>query len=173
MTDRPGMAVGPDTHTIEGKMLHVGDAAPAFELVPLDVNARRTLADYADKVKIVSCVPSLDTPVCATQTRVFNKEVDALGDDIVILTLSADTPFAQGRWCGLEDNLKLETLSTYRDTPGFARPYGVYDADWHTLQRAVFVLDRDNTVRYAEYVDDIGAQPDHDAALEVARGLVS
>lgn len=165
---RKGLMVGDSEHHVQNEMLEVGAAAPDFSLIANDLSSR-SLADYAGKVKVISVVPSIDTGVCADQTRRFNAEAAALGNTVV-LTVSADMPFALGRFCGSEGIENSETLSTQRDMQ-FADDYGVHDTDWRICQRAVFVLDRDNVVRHAEYVPVIGNEVDFDAALAKAKEL--
>jgi len=167
---RPGMMVGPNEHRVQGDMLSVGSKAPDFKLLATD-RSERTLANYAGKVKIISTVPSVDTSVCSAQTRRFNQEAAELGDEIAIITVSADLPFALKRYCAAEGIDKTETLSTYMDM-AFADAYGVHDVDWRICQRAVFVLDEENIVRYAEYVPVIGHEVNFSAALEAAKSLV-
>ena len=165
---RSGMMVGDSEHRIQNDMLAVGSQAPDFSLVANDLSSK-TLADYAGKVKIISVIPSIDTGVCATQTRRFNEEAASLSDTVV-LTVSADMPFALGRFCGAEGIENSETLSTQRDMQ-FADDYGVHDTAWRICQRAVFVLDQDNVLRHAEYVPVIGDEVDYDAALAKAKEL--
>ena len=165
---RKGMMVGDSEHTIQNDMLQVGGPAPDFNLIANDLSSK-SLADYAGKVKVISVIPSIDTGVCSDQTRRFNQEAAALSD-AVVLTVSVDLPFALGRFCGSEGIDNSETLSTHRDMR-FADDYGVHDTDWRICQRAVFVLDRDNVVRHAEYVPVIGDEVDFDAALAKAREL--
>ena len=128
MGNRPGMMVGPNEHTVIDDMLNVGDAAPDFKLLAND-RSERTLASYDGKIKIISAIPSIDTGVCSAQTRRFNEEAAKLGDDIVVLTVSADLPFAQKRWCGAAGVDQVETLSTHQDMK-FSDDYGVHDIDW-------------------------------------------
>ena len=165
---RKGLMVGDDEHRVQGAMLPVGAGAPDFSLIANDLSAK-SLADYGDRVKVISVIPSIDTGVCSIQTKRFNQEAAAL-DNAVVLTVSADMPFALGRFCGSEGIENTETLSTHRDMR-FADDYGVHDTDWRICQRAVFVLDRDNVVRHAEYVEIIGDEVDYDSALAVAREL--
>ena len=165
---RKGMMVGDSEHAIRGDMLEVGSAAPDFTLIGNDLGSR-SLADFAGRVIVISCIPSIDTGVCADQTRRFNEEAAAL-EEAVVLTVSADMPFALGRFCGAEGIENTETLTTQRDM-AFADAYGVHDTDWRICQRAVFVLDRDSVVRHVEYVPVIGDEVDFDAALAVARSL--
>jgi thioredoxin-dependent peroxiredoxin len=168
---RPGMKVGPVEHPVQYDMLTIGSKAPDFTLIAPD-NSSRSLANYEGKVKLISCVPSVDTRVCSAQTRRFNQEASNLGSDIVILTVSADLPFALRRYCATEGIENSETLSDSR-TMKFSDDYGVHDTEWRICQRAVFVLDKDNTVQYAEYVPVMGDEVNFEAALSKARELVS
>jgi thioredoxin-dependent peroxiredoxin len=170
MADRPGMKVGPNEHPVIGPMLEIGKSAPDFILIATDLSERK-LEDYAGKVKVISVVPSVDTSVCSAQTQRFNEEAANLGEDIAVLTVSADLPFALKRYCGNQGIENTETLSTYRDMQ-FAEDYGVYDTAWRVCQRAVFVLDQDNVIQHAEYVDVIGDEVDFEAALAKAKSLV-
>ncbi len=165
---RAGMMVGDSEHRIQNDMLAVGSQAPDFSLIANDLSSK-SLADYAGKIKVISVIPSIDTGVCATQTQRFNEEAASLSDTVV-LTVSADMPFALGRFCGAEGIENSETLSTQRDMK-FADDYGVHDTAWRICQRAVFVLDRDNVLRHAEYVPVIGDEVDYDAALAKAKEL--
>ncbi len=165
---RKGLMVGDSEHHVQNDMLAIGAAAPDFNLIANDLSSK-SLADYAGKVKVISVIPSIDTGVCADQTRRFNAEAAAL-ENAVVLTVSADMPFALGRFCGSEGIDNTETLSTQRDMQ-FADDYGVHDTDWRICQRAVFVLDRENVVQHAEYVPIIGDEVDYDAALAKAKEL--
>ncbi|MCY3797516.1 MAG: thiol peroxidase [Chloroflexi bacterium] len=165
---RKGLMVGDNEHHVQNEMLTVGSEAPDFALIANDLSGK-SLADYAGKVKVISVIPSIDTGVCADQTRRFNAEAASL-DDTVVLTVSADMPFALGRFCGAEGIDNTETLSTQRDM-AFADDYGVHDTEWRICQRAVFVLDRNNVVQHAEYVPIIGNEVDYDAALAKAKEL--
>jgi len=170
MANRPGMKVGPNEHNVQYDILEPGKQAPDFTLIATD-QSPRTLSDFAGKVKIISCVPSLDTSVCSAQTHRFNKEADNLGEDVVVLTVSSDLPFAQKRWCGTEGIERTETLSDHKSME-FAESYGVYDTEWRVLQRAAFVLDKDNIVQYVEYIPVIGDEVSFDAVLEKAKSLL-
>ena len=165
---RPGMMVGDNEHTIKNDMLEVGNEAPDFKLIANDLSTK-SLADYDGKVKIISVIPSIDTGVCSAQTRRFNEEA-ANVTDTAVLTVSADMPFALKRFCGNEGIDNTETLSTYRDMQ-FAEDYGVHDIDWRVCQRALFVLDKDNTVQYAEYVPIIGNEVNFISGLAKAQEL--
>lgn len=156
--------------TLLGASLKVGDAAPDFALVD-NALAQTTLASYAGKIKIISAVPSIDTPVCDTETRRFNQEAATLPGDVVVLTVSLDLPFAQKRWCGAAGIDKVITLSDYRDR-NFGLGYGVLIKELLLLSRAVFVLDGDNTIRYIQIVPEVTAEPDYAAAIAAARSLL-
>ncbi|MBE2272625.1 MAG: thiol peroxidase [Anaerolinea sp.] len=168
---RSGMYIGDTEFAVHNDTLNVGDPAPDFRLTTNNWQSK-TLTDYAGKVKILSIVPSLDTRVCAAQTRRFNEEASSLGDHIVILTISADLPYAQRRWCGAEGIERVVTLSDHKDM-NFSDAYGVHVSDLRICQRALFVVDQNDIVRYAEYVPIIGQEVAFDAALDVARTLAN
>lgn len=155
---------GQEIHT-SGELPAVGSKAPDFVLVDRDLNDR-TLADFRGRKKLLSIVPSLDTPVCATSTRKFNDHAQGR-DDVVMLVVSADLPFAQARFCGAEGVDKVVTLSMMRSRK-FAKDYGVLITDGPLAgitARAVLVLDEDDVVRHAELVPEIVQEPDYDRAL--------
>lgn len=153
--------------TLVGPELKVGDKAPAFTAVANDLSTVDS-ASYAGKVRIISSVPSLDTGVCDTQTRKFNEAAASLGENVVVLTISADLPFAQKRWCGNAGVERVITLSDYRDH-AFSQAYGTYIKEWALCSRAVFVVDSSDQIVHAEYVPAAGQEPSYDAALEAAR----
>lgn len=143
----------------------VGASAPSFSLVDGDLTDR-TLDDYQGKKKIISIVPSLDTPVCATSTEKFNEYVSGR-DDAVVLVVSADLPFAQQRFCSSANAKNVTTLSMMRSR-AFAKNYGVLIEDGPLAgitARAVLVLDENNKVLHAQLVPEIGEEPNYDAAL--------
>jgi thiol peroxidase len=123
-----------------------------------------------DKVKIISVVPSLDTGVCELQTIRFNDEAAEL-EDVAILTISMDLPFAQKRFCSANDIDKVVTLSDHRDLD-FGTKYGFEIEELRLLARGIVVLDEDNIVRYVQYVPEATDHPDYDKALEAARSLI-
>ena len=155
-----------DPLVILGPELEVGDKAPDFELTDNGMGAV-TLADTGNGTRIFSVVPSLDTPVCDQQTRRFNEEAAALGD-ITIYTVSADLPFAQGRWCGAAGVDKVKTVSDYKNG-NFGEAWGTMIRDWRVSSRAVFVVDGENTIRYVQYVPEVAEHPDYDAVLAAAK----
>jgi thiol peroxidase len=156
--------------TLVGQELKPGDVAPEFTLTDNDMKPF-TKAGIAGKVAIISCVPSLDTPVCDIETRRFNKEAAGLSADIMILTVSMDLPFAQKRWCGAAGVDKVKTLSDYRGA-AFAQSYGVLAKELYLLARSVFVLDRKGVIRYVQIVKDSSNEPDYQAVIEAAKALV-
>lgn len=170
MIQRAGMMVGPNEHPVQGDMLEVGQKAPDFTLIT-PRNAERKLSDFDGKVKVLSIIPSIDTSVCSAQTRRFNEESANLSDDIVVLTISADLPFALGRYCGNEGIENTETLSAHKDMV-FADDYGVHDTEWRVCQRALFVLDKDNVIQYTEYISAIGDEVNFEAGLAKAQDLI-
>ncbi len=156
--------------TLVGTELKVGDQAPGF--VAIDNNLSEvSLTSFRGKVCIISSVPSLDTPVCDMETRRFNDEASRLGDDVLVLTISMDLPFAQKRWCGAAGVDRVQTLSDHRDG-SFGTAYGVLIDELRLLARAVFVLDQQGTIRYLELVEEIANEPDYDAVLQAVRELV-
>src|SRR5699024_1432777 len=126
-----------------------------------------TLKDYTGKVKIISVVPSIDTGVCAVQTKRFNEEADKL-NNTQVLTISMDLPFAQARWCGAEGVKNIEVLSDHRDA-SFGESYGTLIKELRLNTRAVFVVDENDKVVYTEYVPEVTTHPNYDAALEAAK----
>ena len=151
-----------------GDLPAVGSQAPAFKLTDGELNDK-SLADYKGKKKLLNIVPSLDTPVCATSTKKFN---DAARDDSVMLIISADLPFAMGRFCTAENTDKVISLSMMRDK-NFAKDYGVLIQDGPLAgitARAVVVLDENDKVVYTEMVPEIAQEPDYDAALAALAG---
>ena len=153
-----------------GKEVKVGDKAPAFTLLDNGLG-EKTLADYAGKVKVISVVPSLDTGVCDAQTRWFNQNVSKLGDNVVVLTVSVDLPFAQKRWCGAAGIDQVETLSDHRDL-SFGENYGFILEGLRLLSRGIVVIDKDDVVRYVEYVPEVTSAVNFDAAEAATKALV-
>jgi thiol peroxidase len=156
--------------TLMGTELQVGDQAPDFVAMDNDLNPV-SFDSFRGKVCIISSVPSLDTPVCDMETRRFNDEAGRLGDDVEILTISMDLPFAQKRWCGAAGVDKVQTLSDHRDA-AFGQAYGVLIKGLRLLARAVFVVDKEGTIRYIELVKEIASEPDYDSVLTAVKDLV-
>ena len=155
--------------TLSGPEVHAGQAAPSFAAVDVSLQPVK-LADGRGKVVILSSVPSLDTPVCDTETRRFNQEVGKLGG-VEVWTISMDLPFAQKRWCAAAGVTAVKTLSDFRDR-AFGQNYGVLIKEGPLAgldARAVFVIDKDGIVRHVEYVKEITTEPNYEAALSAAK----
>jgi thiol peroxidase len=156
--------------SLAGGEVRAGQPAPDFTAI--DQNLQSTgIKDARGKVVILSSVPSLDTPVCDTETRRFNTEAAKLGSGIEVWTISMDLPFAQKRWCGAAGVTGVKTLSDFRER-SFGQSYGVLVKDGPLAgldARAVFVVGKDGVVKHAEYVREITTEPDYGAALEAAR----
>ncbi len=154
--------------TLVGNEIKVGEKAPDFTVINNDLKPVK-LSDYKGKTRIISVFPSVDTPVCAAQNRVFNQKAAEL-DDTVILSVSNDLPFAQKRFCGAEGIDQVITLSDHKDVE-FGSKYGFLIDELRLLARGVVIVDKDDTVQYVEYVSEIGEEPDYDKAIEVASKL--
>jgi thiol peroxidase len=154
---------------LTGKTVKVGQNAPDAEVTANDLSVVK-LSSYLGKKVIIASVPSLDTSVCDMETRKFNEEAGKLGNDVVVLTISMDLPFAQKRWCGAAGVKNVVTLSDYRYA-SFGSAYGVLIKDLHLLARAVFVIDKAGVVRYVQIVPEIATEPNYAAALEAVKGL--
>jgi thiol peroxidase len=154
--------------TLVGPELKAGDAAPNFETVDNGLQAV-DLAKTGSTVRIFSVVPSLDTPVCDAQTKRFNEEAAKL-PGVDIYTVSMDLPFAQKRWCGAFGVDKVKMLSDHR-TGSFGSAYGTLIKELRIESRAIFVLDQNNVVKYAEYVKEVADHPNYEAALAAAKEL--
>src|SRR5437899_6575229 len=152
--------------TLIGPELKPGDKAPDFKLVDNSLKDV-TLADTGRNVRIVSVVPSLDTPVCDAQTKRFNEEAARL-PGVDIITVSMDLPFAQKRWCGAFGVDKVKMLSDHKDA-SFGSVYGTLIKELRIESRAIFVLDRKNQIRHAEYVKEVADHPNYESALSAAR----
>jgi thiol peroxidase len=155
--------------TLLGPEIKAGEKAPDFRVVDTGL-APVSLSDFRGKVKIISAVPSLDTPVCDTETRRFNQEAAGLPGNFVILTVSLDLPFAQKRWCAAAGIDKVRTLSDYQDR-SFASAYGVLIKELKLLSRSIFVVDGNDTVRYVQHVPEVTQEPDYAAVLSAAKNL--
>ncbi|UNK17072.1 thiol peroxidase [Paenibacillus sp. N3/727] len=152
-----------------GPQLQVGDTAPDFT-VSKNLLEDVSLKDFAGKIKLISVVPSLDTGVCDAQTRRFNEEAAGLGDDVVILTVSADLPFAQARWCGAAGVDRVITLSDYKSR-SFGQAYGVLIKEFQLDMRSIFVVDQNDKVTYVEYLSEMTEHPNYEAAIEAVKSL--
>ena len=156
--------------TLLGNGLNVGDKAPDFELLDNDLKPVN-LSGFRGKVCVISSVPSLDTPVCDMETRRFNEEAGKLGDNVSILTVSMDLPFAQKRWCGAAGVEKVTTLSDHRDAK-FGENYGVLIKELRLLARAIFVVDQEGVIQYVQLVREVTEEPDYEAVIAAVGKLV-
>lgn len=156
--------------TLLGPALKVGDRAPDFRVVDNGL-APVTLASTSGKLRIISAVPSLDTPVCDTETRRFNQEAAGLPDSVAVLTISLDLPFAQKRWCGAAGIDRVQTLSDYQDR-SFGQAYGVLIKELKLLARCIFVVDAADTIRYIQQVPEVTHEPDYAAVLAAVKVLL-
>jgi thiol peroxidase len=157
--------------TLVGPEIKPGQKAPSFSAVGKGM-APVSLDSFKGKVKIISALPSLDTPVCDTETRRFNQEAAKLPGGVEILTISMDLPFAQARWCGAAGVDKVTTISDFKNRE-FGEKYGTLIKELGLLARAVFVLDKQDNVTYVEYVKEVANEPNYAAVLEAAKKAAS
>jgi thiol peroxidase len=158
-------------YNLVGPQLKAGDSAPDFECVTgLDIVR---LGNTPKTTRFFSVVPSLDTPVCSTQTKRFNESLGALKDKVAAYTVSLDLPFAQGRFCTAEGITNLKNLSDVRNH-SFGKNYGtlIEGLPIPLLSRAIFIVDKNNKIVYCEYVPEVGAHPDYDKALAALKAAV-
>lgn len=156
--------------TLLGPKIGANEAAPDFTALKNLVTPVK-LSDTNGKVRVLLSVPSLDTPTCSLETKRFNDEAKELGEDVQVLVVSIDTPFAQARWCGAEGVANVQTLSDFKDRD-FGTKYGVEIEGLGIYARAAFVLDRQGEVLYAEYVPEVSQEPNYDAILEATKAAI-
>ncbi len=152
---------------LTGTDVKVGQRAPDFEATANDLSAVK-LSAFQGKTLVILSVPSLDTSVCQKEARTFNERATSLGDDVVVLAVSMDLPFAQGRWCSAEGIKNVQTLSDHRSA-AFGNAYGVLIEGLRLLARVVFVVDKEGVVRYKETVSELTHEPDYEAALKAVK----
>ena len=165
-----GITVKGNGVTLIGPELKAGDSAPDFTVVDKGLQEKR-LSDFAGKVKILSITPSLDTPVCDAQLRRFNDEAAKLGDNVAVINISMDLPFAIGRFCTTAGIENVATLSDHRDA-SFGSAYGVLIKELRLHARAIFVVDANDKITYVEIVPEMVDNPNFDAALEAAQSAL-
>jgi thiol peroxidase len=171
MEERKGaVTLRGNSFTLVGKEIKTGASAPDVELLDNDLKPVKISA-FKGKVAVVSAVPSLDTPTCDMETRRFNSEAAKLGENVVILTVSTDLPFAQKRWCGAAGVDKVKTLSDHREA-AFGLAYGVLIKELRLLARSIFVLDKNGVIQYIQHVKEISQEPDYDAVIAAVKKLV-
>ncbi len=155
--------------TLLGEEIKIGQPAPDCTLVANDLS-EVPLSSFRGKRCVISAVPSLDTPVCDSETKRFNTEAAKLGPDVAVLAVSMDLPFAQKRWCGAMGVSNVKTLSDYREA-AFGRAFGVLIKDLRLLARSIFVLDSKGTVQYVQLVKEVATEPDYEKVLEAVKKI--
>ena len=163
-----------NTVTFQGNLLHLEGEMPAinskikdFKLLANDLSTR-TQDDYKGKVLVLVAVPSLDTGVCDMEVRKFNEKAASLSDDVRIVAVSLDLPFAQGRWCGAAGVKNVETLSDHYSAE-FGKNYGILIKELRLLARSIFVYDKSGSLVYSELVSEVTHEPNYEAALEAVK----
>ncbi len=157
--------------TLLGDEVKVGQIARDFRA--LDPNSdEKTLKDFKGKIKLIASVPSLDTPVCDSEIKRFNDEAAKLSKELVVIFISMDLPFAQKRFCKEFDIDKVKTLSDHREA-SFGTSYGALIKEVRLLTRAIFILDKTDTIKHVEYVKELGMPPDYNAVLAALKGVIS
>ncbi|MFH1552988.1 MAG: thiol peroxidase [Candidatus Omnitrophota bacterium] len=155
--------------TLLGEEVKDGQEAPDFTVLDSELGEVK-LESLKGKIKLIASVPSLDTPICDLQIKRFNDEAAGISKDVVILFISMDLPFAQKRFCQAYDIKKVKTLSDHREGD-FGLKYGVLIKELRLLSRAIFIVDKDNTVRYVEYVKELTSHPDYEKALGALKSI--
>lgn len=169
---RPGIVtMGGKPVTLLGPELKAGDVAPDFAVVGNDLKPVR-LSDFRGRPVVLLAVPSLDTEICDIETRRFNAEAARLSDELVVLTVSMDLPFAQKRWCGANGIDRVITASDHRDA-AFGVAYGVLIEELRLLARSVFVIDRSGIIRYVQLVRELSEEPDYESALKAVAAILA
>ncbi|MFN2187601.1 MAG: thiol peroxidase [Candidatus Promineifilaceae bacterium] len=156
--------------TVLGAKLRIGDNAPDFTVLANDFTPVHG-SDFSGKIRLISVVPSLETSVCDAQTRRFNEEAAKMDPDVVILTISADHPITQKRWCGAAGIDQVQVLSDHLEM-SFGAAYGTWLKERRLEQRSIFVVNKDDKITYTEYIPVVGQHPDYDAALAAVRALL-
>ncbi|MFZ2198577.1 MAG: thiol peroxidase [Thermodesulfovibrionales bacterium] len=155
--------------TLTGNEIRVGDKAPDFTVLTGELK-EIGLKDFSEKVKVISVTPSLDTPVCDLQARMFNSEAAKLPADVTVLNISMDLPFAISRFCTSAGIDKVKALSDHRDA-SFGNGYGVLISELRLLARSIFIIDKEDVIRYIEIVPELTKEPDYEKALEALRKI--
>jgi thiol peroxidase len=156
--------------TLVGGPVKPGDKAPDFTLLDTALNSK-SLKDFEGKIKVVSATPSLDTPVCDLQIHWFNQDAANQPDDVAVLNVSADLPFAIKRFCAADGIDNVEVLSDHREV-SFGVGYGILIKELRLLARSIFIIDKQNVVRYVQIVSEQTREPDYDAALKALKSLM-
>lgn len=156
--------------TLVGTPVKAGDKAPDFTLLDKGL-APRTLSDYEGKVKVIAVYPSIDTGICAMQNRKFNEMATGMSEDVVVLSVSCDLPFAQSRFCAAEGLNSVVTLSDHKETD-FGLKYGFLIEELRLLARGTVIIGKDNVVKYVEFVPEIATEPDYDATVKALEKIL-
>ncbi|MDO5714502.1 MAG: thiol peroxidase [Tissierellia bacterium] len=168
--ERKDITFGGNEVTVIGNQVKVGDQAPDFVAVNNDLSPYDS-KEGKGKVRVFSVVPSIDTGVCELQTKRFNEEAAKLGDEVEILTISVDLPFAQGRFCAIEGIDQAKIVSDYKDLD-FGEKYGFIIKEFRLLTRGIVVVNKENEITYVEYVPEVTNHPDYDKALAAVKELL-
>ena len=156
--------------TLVGEDIKTGQKAQDFKALNTALEEVR-LSSFKDKIKLIASVPSLDTPVCDLEIKRFNDEAAKLSKDLVIIFISMDLPFAQKRFCQANDIKIVKTLSDHKDAD-FGRKFGVLIKELRLLARAIFILDKDDVIKYIQVVPELSSPPDYDAALLALKNII-
>ena len=170
MSEKQTVTMGGKPLELSESMVKVGDKAPDFTALDNNMGEFK-LSSTRGKVRILSAVTSLDTSICDIETRRFNEEAAKLGEEVQILTISMDLPFAQKRWCAAAGIEQVKTLSDHKDA-AFGLAYGMLIPSIRLLARAIFVLDGDDVIRYIQVVPEIAQEPDYEAVLLAVKELI-
>lgn len=160
---------GGDKMTLVGTQVKVGDQAPEFTAVNNDLSTFDSKS-YDGKIMVYSVAPSIDTSVCSLQARTFNEKATELGDDVVVVTITVDLPFAQERFCATEEIDNALIVSDYKNHE-FGEKYGFLIEELQLLGRGVVVVNREGKITYVEYVDEVTDEVDFDAAIEAVKAI--
>lgn len=153
-----------------GEVVKVSDKAPDFKAVNNDLSSFDSKENQG-KVVVYSVVPSIDTGVCSLQARTFNEEAEKLGDDVIVITVSCDLPFAQKRFCAQEGIKNSISISDYKDHD-FGKKYGFLIEDLALLSRGVVIVDKNGKIAYTEYVKEVTNEVNFEAALDTVKALI-
>ena len=153
-----------------GEVVKVSDKAPDFKAVNNDLSSFDSNENQG-KVVVYSVVPSIDTGVCSLQARTFNEEAEKLGDDVIVITVSCDLPFAQKRFCAQEGIKNSISISDYKDHD-FGKKYGFLIEDLALLSRGVVIVDKNGKIAYTEYVKEVTNEVNFEAALDAVKALI-
>lgn len=155
--------------TLEGYPIEVGQTAPDFKVLNNDLEEKK-LSDYAGKVRVIVAVASLNTSVCDMEVKRFNQEAEIMSEDVEVLTISMDLPFAQKNWCAAAGCKRVTTLSDHKDAD-FGRKYGILIKELRLLARTVFIVDKEGKVAYKQLVSEVTDEPDYNEVLEKIKSL--